>query len=100
MCLCVCVSGNVLSFILEHWGVRWREEADEGRRREEGEAGLDFLLELTGLSLSALRLLFFSFFPFFCSFFFSSFVWPLSGRADCCVTTCTVASVCRSTWPT
>lgn len=40
--MCVCASGNVLSFILEHWGVRWREEADEGRRREEGEAGVGF----------------------------------------------------------
>lgn len=74
MCLCACVSGNVLSFILEHWGVRWREEADEGRRREEGEAGLDFLLELAGLSLSALKLLFFSFFLFFRSFFFFFFI--------------------------
>lgn len=70
MCLCVCVSGNVLSFILEHWGVRWREEADEGRRREEGEAGLDFLLELTGLSLSALKLFFFFLSFFFVHFFF------------------------------
>lgn len=69
------------------------EEGKKGRR------GLDFLLELTGLSLSALKLFFF-FLSFFCSFFFFSFVWPLSGRADCCVSTRTVASVCRSTWPT
>lgn len=45
-------------------------------RGEEGKGGVgvDFPLELTGLSLSSLK------------FFFSfSFVWPLSGRTDCYV---------------
>lgn len=33
VCLCVCFWKCVVIFILEHWGVRWREAAEEERRR-------------------------------------------------------------------
>lgn len=33
--VCVCIFWKrVVIFILKHWGVRWREGAEEGRRRE------------------------------------------------------------------
>lgn len=57
----VCFWKCVVIFILKHWGVRWREGVDEGRRREGREE--DFPLELTGLSLSSQ--VFFLFFFFF-----------------------------------
>lgn len=65
MSACVCFWKCVVIFILKHWGVRWREAADEGRRRREGgrvREKEDFPLELTGLSLSSLKFFFFSLF--------------------------------------
>lgn len=74
--VCVCVFWKrVVIFILKHWGVRWRKGADEGRRRE-GEREERRIFHLNLLVFHCPR---WSFFFFFCF----SFVWPLSGRAEC-----------------
>lgn len=77
----MCVWKCVVIFILKHWGVRWREEADEGRRRGGG-GGVDFPLELTGLSLSSLK--FFFLFQFFIC------LAPVRGSWLLCVSACVV----------
>lgn len=82
MCvLCVCFWKCVVIFILEHWGVRWREAAEEESLVEGGVIHLNLLVFHCPLSS----------FLFFLSF---SFVEPLSEKAMFYTPPHTVHTVC------